>query len=80
MEDRKVHIAGVPDNGTQRCVRCHTNMTPRNPDWLSYWKPGALVSSGRHGQSVVTGEEAAKYRPCGRKKNVSSANWWLPRR
>lgn len=67
-DTRKVHVAGKPEGLIQRCTRCRSKIkgAPWRPG--SYWETGALVSSHRGGMRVVTEEEAAQIRKCGRSK------------
>lgn len=58
----KVHIAGIGADGVQRCIRCHAVIGR-----ISYWPGGSPVLTRRHGARVVTPEEAAQFRPCGRR-------------
>jgi|HubBroStandDraft_2_1064218.scaffolds.fasta_scaffold228717_2 hypothetical protein len=67
--DLKIHVAGPLVGDTQRCTRCHARIDS-NRRWPGRepagWKHGALIAWRRNGASVVTAEQAAAVRNCGR--------------
>jgi hypothetical protein len=69
MSDLKIHIAGPLVGDVQRCTRCKTRIDANRiwPDRQpAGWAQGALIAWHRRGASVVTSEQAAAVRVCGR--------------
>ncbi len=58
----KVHSAGLPANGKQKCVRCHAVLGTEG----YYWSPGAFVLSKYNGMRAIDVLEAIKLPRCGR--------------
>lgn len=65
----KVHVAGSPDGAIQRCTRCHAKIADNGDNrWApAFWRVGTSVLSRRIGKSVLTEDQAAEFRACGRK-------------
>ena len=70
MTQGKVHVAGSPKDGLQRCTRCHT-LLEKHPlgqaEQFGWWRVGAEIYSHRTGMGI-TPSTRLEYRPCGRRE------------
>ena len=68
----KIHIAGEPKDGVQRCTQCACLLAKYTKTYQNFWPVGLPIYTRRLGMCRAPGVEGVEYHDCkGRRKRAT---------